>query len=323
MPRMAPPLLHCARIIAGMDTFRRMQAFVRIVERGSLTAAAQALEVSQPSMVRLLAALEDQLGVRLLNRTTRRMALTDEGREYYERCRAILGAVEEAEAQLKSRRAEPRGRLRLTAPVLFGRRYIAPVVNEFLARHPALQVELLLLDRVVDLLEEGIDAAVRIARLHDSTLVAVPLGQVRRVIVGSPALLRRRGRPRRAEDLAAAPCVSFTGMGPADEWSFERSGRALRVKVASVLVSNQVDAALAACEAGLGWGRFLSYQVDEALRAGRLKQVLADEVAAPIPAQIVYPHTRLLSANLRAFIDYAVPRLRRRLPKVDEPQTAA
>jgi DNA-binding transcriptional LysR family regulator len=296
-----------------MDKFRRMQTFVRIVEHGSLTAAARTLEVSQPSVVRLLAALEAELGVRLINRTTRRMALTDEGREYYERCRGILGAVEEAEARLRSRRAQPRGRLRLTAPVLFGRQHLAPVVNEFLARHPAMQVELLLLDRVVDLLEEGVDAALRIARLQDSTLVAVPLGQVRRVFVGSPALLKRLGRPQRPEDLKEAPCVSFTGMGPADEWTFERSGRALRVKVASVLVSNQVDAALAACEAGLGWGRFLSYQVEDALRAGRLKAVLPDESAGTIPMQIVYPHARLLSANLRAFLDFAAPRLRKRV----------
>lgn len=296
-----------------MDKFRRMQTFVRIVEQGSLTAAARTLEVSQPSVVRLLAALEAELGVRLINRTTRRMALTDEGREYYERCRGILGAVEEAEARLRSRRAQPRGRLRLTAPVLFGRQHLAPVVNEFLARHTAMQVELLLLDRVVDLLEEGVDAALRIARLQDSTLVAVPLGQVRRVFVGSPALLKRLGRPQRPEDLKEAPCVSFTGMGPADEWTFERSGRALRVKVASVLVSNQVDAALAACEAGLGWGRFLSYQVEDALRAGRLKAVLPDESAGTIPMQIVYPHARLLSANLRAFLDFAAPRLRKRV----------
>jgi DNA-binding transcriptional LysR family regulator len=282
-----------------MDKFKRMQTFVRIVEGGSLTAAANALEVSQPSVVRLLAALEADLGVRLINRTTRRMALTDEGREYYERCRAILGLVDEAEAQLKSRRAEPRGRLRLTAPVLFGRLFIAPVVNEFLARHAAVQVELLLLDRVVDLLEEGIDAAVR------------------RVTVGSPALIRRRGRPARAEDLAGAPVVSFTGLGPADEWSFERAGRALRVKVAPVFVSNQIDAALAAGEAGLGWGRFLSYQVAAALRDGRLKRVLDDEDATPLPVQIVYPHARLLSANLRALVDFAVPRLRKQLAALD------
>ncbi len=300
-----------------MDKFKRMQAFVRIVEGGSLTAAAASLDVSQPSIVRLLAALETDLGVRLLNRTTRRMALTDEGREFYERCRAILGAVEETEARLKSRRAEPKGRLRITAPVVFGRMIVAPVVTEFLVRHPAVQVDLLLLDRVVDLLEEGIDAAVRLARLQDSSLVAVPIGQTRRVIVGSPALIRRLGKPTSAHDLARAPCVSIVGLASADEWTFDRPGRPLRVKVSTVFSTNQADAGLTACIAGLGWGRFLSYQVHDALRDGSVKQVLAEEDGGPIPAQIVYPSSRLLSANLRAFLDFAVPRLRKRVPAID------
>ena len=300
-----------------MDKFKRMQAFVRIVEGGSLTAAAASLDVSQPSIVRLLAALEADLGVRLLNRTTRRMALTDEGREFYERCRAILGAVEETEASLRSRRAEPKGRLRITAPVLFGRMIVAPVVTEFLIKHPAVKVDLLLLDRVVDLLEEGMDAAVRLARLQDSSLVAVPFGQIRRVIVGSPALIRRLGKPASVHDLAGAPCVHVPAFSSADEWTFDRPGRPLRVKVSTVLSTNHADAALAACVAGLGWGQFLSYQVHDALRAGSVKAVLTGENSGPIPAQIVYPSARLLSANLRAFLDFAVPRLRKRVPAMN------
>jgi len=291
-----------------------MQAFIRIVEGGSLTAAATSLDVSQPSIVRLLAALEADLGVRLLNRTTRRMALTDEGREYYERCRAILGAVEETEASLRSRRAEPKGWLRITAPILFGRMIVAPVVAEFLLRHPAVKVDLLLLDRVVDILEEGVDAAVRLARLQDSSLVAVPIGHIRRVIVGSPALIRRLGKPASVHDLAGAPCIHVPAFSSADEWTFERPGRPLRVKVSTVLSTNTADAALAACVAGLGWGQFLSYQVHEALRDGSIEQVLADENSLPIPVQIVYPSARLLSANLRAFLDFAVPRLQKRVP---------
>jgi len=297
-----------------MDKFRHMQAFIRIVEGGSLTAAATSLDVSQPSIVRLLAALEADLGVRLLNRTTRRMALTDEGREYYERCRAILGAVEETEASLRSRRAEPKGWLRITAPILFGRMIVAPVVAEFLLRHPAVKVDLLLLDRVVDILEEGVDAAVRLARLQDSSLVAVPIGHIRRVIVGSPALIRRLGKPASVHDLAGAPCIHVPAFSSADEWTFERPGRPLRVKVSTVLSTNTADAALAACVAGLGWGQFLSYQVHEALRDGSIEQVLADENSLPIPVQIVYPSARLLSANLRAFLDFAVPRLQKRVP---------
>jgi DNA-binding transcriptional LysR family regulator len=306
--------ISCAFLGMGMDKFRRMQAFVRIVDCGSLTAAAASLDVSQPSIVRLLAALEADLGVRFLNRTTRRMALTDEGREFYERCRVILGALEETEANLRSRRAEPKGWLRITAPVLFGRLVVAPVVTEFLLQHPAVKVDLLLLDRVVDLLEEGIDAAVRLARLRDSSLVAVPIGQIRRVIVGSPALIRRLGKPRSVHDLAGAPCMHLRAFGSADEWTFDRPGRPQRVKVSTILSTNQADVALAACVAGLGWGQFLSYQVHDALREGSVKAVLTEEDSGPIPAQIAYPSARLLSANLRAFLDFAVPRLRKRVP---------
>ncbi|MBK9116805.1 MAG: LysR family transcriptional regulator, partial [Betaproteobacteria bacterium] len=165
-----------------MDKLRAMAAFVRIVDAGSLTAAADTLDVSQPSMVRTLAALEEAVGVRLINRTTRRMALTDEGREYYERCKLVLAAVDEAEASLTARRTEPRGRMRITSSVTFGRALLAPLVIDFMAAHPQLRVELMLLDRVIDLVEEGIDVGVRLAHLPDSSLVAVPVGETRRVV---------------------------------------------------------------------------------------------------------------------------------------------
>ncbi len=185
-----------------MDKLRAMETFVRIVDRGSLTAAAESLQTSLPSVVRRLAALEESLGVRLLNRTTRRIALTDEGREYYLRCKRVLDDVVEAEAALSARRAAPRGRLVVTAPVLFGRMHVAPLVIDFLVRHRALQVELRLLDRMVDLVEEGIDAAVRIGRLPDSSLVAIAVGQTRRVVCASPAYLKRAGTPKAPPDLA-------------------------------------------------------------------------------------------------------------------------
>src|SRR5262245_7465063 len=182
-----------------MDKLRAMTSFVRIVDRGSLTAAAADLDVSLPSMVRTLAALERELGATLLNRTTRRLHLTDEGRQYLERCRAILGQVQEAEAILHSRRAAPHGRLTVTAPALFGQRYIAPLMTDFLGKHPEVSGELLLVDRVVNLVEEGFDAGVRIGQPPDSSLVAIPLGQVRRVMCASPAYLRANGTPRRLE----------------------------------------------------------------------------------------------------------------------------
>jgi len=184
-----------------MDKLRAMEVFVRIVDGGSLTAAAEALRTSLPSVVRTLAALEAELDVRLLNRTTRRIALTDEGREYCERCRRVLAEVDDAEASLSARRAAPKGRLRLSAPVMFGRLHVAPVATEFIVRHPAVKVDMLLLDRVVDLVEEGIDAGLRIGRLPDSSLVAIPVGHTRRVVCASPAYLTRAGTPKALADL--------------------------------------------------------------------------------------------------------------------------
>ena len=264
-----------------MDKLRAMQTFVRIVERGSLTAAADAMGSSLPAVVRTLAALEAELDVRLLNRTTRRLALTDEGREYFERCKRVLAEVDDAEAALSARRAAPRGRLRVTAPVMFGRLHVAPIATEFVARNAAVQLELVLLDRVVDLLEEGIDVAVRIGHLPDSSLVAIPVGQTRRVVCASPAYLKRAGTPRSLAELARH--------------------------------RNQIDVALDACLAGIGIGQFLCYQVQALLDAGRLARILAEFEPPPLPIHVLYPHGRLLSSNVRAFVDWTVPRLRKRM----------
>ena len=298
-----------------MDKLRAMETFVRIVDGGSLTAAADALQSSLPSVVRLLAALETGLDVRLLNRTTRRIALTDEGREYYERCRRVLADVEAAEAALSARRAAPKGRLRITAPVLFGRLHVAPVVSSFIAKHPALQVELLMLDRIVDLIEEGIDAGVRIGRLPDSSLVASPVGQTRRVVCASPAYLKRAGTPKAPEDLALHRCVSSTGVAPGHEWAFANGAATRRVRIAPALASNQIEATLDACIDGVGIGQFLCYQVQAALDAGKLRRVLDTFEPQAMPIQVLYPQTRLLSANIRAFVDWAVPKLRARMPQ--------
>lgn len=291
-----------------MDKLRAMATFVRIVDAGSLTAAADDLQVSAPSVVRALATLERALGVRLLQRTTRRSSLTDEGREYYERCRRVLAEVEAADAALTARQSEPRGHLRITAPLAFGRTRVAPVVREFMTRYPAVEVELLLFDRMVDLVEEGIDAAVRIAQLPPSSLVAVRVGETRRIICASPEYLRRAGLPRRPADLAAHRCVVFSGLSPDGTWQF--AGKPARVPVRAALRSNQVDVVLQACLDGVGCGQFLSYQVEDAVRARKLRTVLDDFAPAPMPIQIVYPQSRLLSPNVRAFVSLAAERLR-------------
>ena len=297
-----------------MDKLKAMSAFVRIVEAGSITGAADLLEVSQPSLVRLLAALESELGVRLLNRTTRRMALTDEGREYYERCRLVLSAVDESEASLRARRAEPRGRLRVTSSVTFGRSLLAPLVVEFMAAHPQLRVELVLLDRVIDLVEEGIDVGVRLAQLPDSSLVAVPVGETRRMVLGAPALLRRH-RLSDAAALRTAPCVSFTGLVGTSDWPMIVNGRSVRLPVHSVLATNQIDVAILGCLRGLGYAQFLEYQVQDHIHSGKLKAVLAANWPGPTPVQIVYPQARLLSGNVRSFVDFVGPRLRSALAR--------
>jgi DNA-binding transcriptional LysR family regulator len=291
-----------------MDKLRAMAGFARIVDKGSLTAAAADLGVSLPSMVRSLAALERELGATLLNRTTRRINLTDEGRQYLEHCRAVLAQVQEAEAMLHSRRAAPRGRLAVTASVMFGRHYVGPLMSEFLQRHPEVCAELLFVDRVVNLVEEGVDAAIRIGRLADSSLAALPLGSMRRVVCASPAYLRAHGAPRRPEDLRAHRCVRFTGLSPQAEWVFRPPAR--KVAIRSAVTCNQADAAIEACAAGLGLGSFLSYMVAPLTRAGKLRYVLEEFEVEPLPVSFLYPQSRMLSPTVRAFADLCANRLR-------------
>lgn len=294
-----------------MDKLRAMETFIGIVEGGSLTSAANARGASLPSVVRRLAALEAALGVRLLNRTTRRLSLTDEGREYYERCKRVLADVEDAEAALLARRRAPKGRLRVTASVLFGRLHVAPVVIAFLAKHPELQIELLLLDRVVDLVDEGIDLAVRIGALPESSLIALRVGETRRVVCASPAYLKSAGTPQTPGELKRHRTIGFSGLAPGSEWSFA-GGAVERVALRPTLATNQIDVAIDACLHGAGCAQFLCYQVRALLAAGKLVRVLRAFETPAAPIQLVHPHARLLSANVRAFVDFAAPRLRYR-----------
>lgn len=286
-----------------MDKLRAMEVFTRVVEKGSLTAAADFLDMSPPAVVRALAALERSHGTRLLHRTTRRQSLSDEGREYYEHCKRVLAEVEAADAALSARRATPRGRLRVTAPVMYGRMHVVEKVNAFLARYSGVEVELLLVDRVVDLVEEGIDAAIRIGQLPDSTLVARRIGATSRVVCAAPAYLKRAGTPKTPADLARMHAVVFTGLSPGNEWVFTGTSPG-RVAVVPRLRTNQVDAAIDACLAGIGCGLFLCYQVEALIKTGRLKRVLQACEPSPAPINLVYPGTRLVSANLRALLDF-------------------
>lgn len=287
-----------------------MSTFVRIVEKGSLTAAAAALDTSLPSVVRTLAALERELGVRLLNRTTRRLHLTDDGAQYLERCRTILTAVQETEAALTSRQTKLQGRLTITASVLFGRRYIAPIVNEFLRRHPEVSADLLLVDRVTNLIEEGIDVAVRIGHLRDSSLIAVPVGNVRRVVCASPDYLQRCGIPRAPKDVRSHSCIRHTGTSPRGDWQFRAGRRTVSVPITTTISCNDIDSSLAACVSGRGLGMFLSYQTAPYREEKKLRHVLEEFEPEPVPVHVVYPQARLVTGRVRAFVDECVSKLR-------------
>ena len=288
-----------------MDTLAAMRVFVEIVDRGSMTAAAEALDRSQPSMVRTLAALETHLGTRLLQRTTRRMSLTPDGRDYLERCRRILADVEEAEQAVGQVDGEPRGELRMTAPLRFGELHVAPALLDFLARYPQMRIDLLLSDRNVDMVEEGIDLAVRIGALSDSSMIGVRLGDMRRVVCASPDLLARMGRPKKPEALSDLPCIRMQNI-PRQEtaWTFGAGGRDVRVKIDGPFGCNQVSTATNACAAGAGFGRFLYYQVKTLLDAGKLQTVLEDAEPEALPVSIVYASGRLVSSRQRATIDW-------------------
>jgi DNA-binding transcriptional LysR family regulator len=246
--------------MSPMDKLKAMQAFIHIAEQGSLTAAAQVMESSLPAMVRTLAGFEAQLGVRLFNRTTRRISLTEEGRRHLESCRQLLAALADAEAALTADAAEPAGHLTITAPMLFGQMHVAPAVTRFVQQHDKMRCSMVLLDRVVNLLEEGIDVGIRIGEPEDSSLVAQKVGYIRRLVVASPAWLRRHGVPKHPKDLLKANCVRITDHSPT--WGpFNDQGKPLRLAVSGNLEFNQIAPAVAACAAGAGFGSFFSYQV--------------------------------------------------------------
>lgn len=284
-----------------MDKLRALQAFVAIVDQGSLTRAAEVLESSLPAVVRQLAALEAEVGVRLLNRTTRSLSLTEDGRQYLERVRHVLADLDDADRALADDRSEPRGKLRVTAPVLFGSLHVAPLVQTFLARYSQMRIELLLLDRVVDLVDEGIDVGVRIADLADSSLISQAAAKMRQVVVASPAFLKRAGVPRHPRELAQHNCIRY---GEQAKWSFLDQGRPIQVAVKGDFTCNLTMPVVSACLAGRGFGLFLSYQVAAELREKKLRLVLADFELPPRNVSVVYPSARLLPRRTRAFVDW-------------------
>jgi DNA-binding transcriptional LysR family regulator len=286
-----------------MDKLRAIETFVAIADAGSLTAAARARGSSLPAVVRLLAALEAELGTRLFERTTRRLALTDAGRRYLERCRELLAALADAEAELHADATELRGKLSITAPVWFGQRHVATGVAAFVQRHSNVSADLLLFDRVVNLVEEGIDVAVRIGTLDDSTLIAQGVGSMRRVTVAAPSYIARHGLPEHPKQLSDHNCVRVWRPGDF-AWEFREGGKPFSVSVQGNLSVNQISAAVDACAAGLGVGTFFAYQVAPLVMSGALSIILLSFESVAQPIHIVYPQARLLPARTRVFIEF-------------------
>lgn len=286
-----------------MDRLKTMRMFVETADHGSLTRAAEVLDTSLSAVVRGLAALEAHLGVRVLQRTTRHVALTDDGRRYLDSAREVLVAADAADASLKEEARDPSGHLTITAPVLFGHMHVSPVIVRFMQRYTAMRCTVLLFDRTVDLIDEGIDVGVRIGPLADSSLVATRLGSVRQVLVASPRYLAAHGRPSHPRDLVQAPFVR-SRVDRSSRLTFQVDGSAIQVTPATRLAFNHVAPAIEACAAGMGFGVFLSYQIRQAVSDGRLEIVLDACEPPPQPVHVVYPHARLLPARTRLFIDW-------------------
>lgn len=283
-----------------MDRLEAMHVFVTVADLRGFAPAARRLNLSPSAVTRLVAALEEHLGARLLQRTTRQVALTDVGTRYLERARRILADVEEADGSARAERSRPSGRLVVSAPVGFGRLHVGPVMSAYLKRYPDVSAELRLSDHLINLVEDAVDAAVRIGHLADSSLVARQVGEMRRIVVASPGYLKQHGEPKAPEALASRQTIRF---GAAASWRFLRDGRDIEVTPAARFISNSADAVLQYAEQGGGLARVLAYQAADGLKRGRLKIVLAKFEPPALPIHVVYPTSRLLSAKVRAFID--------------------
>lgn len=298
-----------------MDRLEAMSILLAVVDAGSLSAAARRLGTPLPTVSRKVAELEAHLRTRLLHRTTRQLSLTEAGVSYVAACRRILDEVGEAERIATGEYATPTGTLEVTAPIVFGRLHIVPVVAEFLAQYPKIGIKLLLTDRVVHMMEEQIDVALRIGELPDSTLMASRVGMVRRVICGSPAYLAEHGVPARPQDLEAHECISFDVLESRRAWVFGSGKSAISVPVVSRLSVNTAEAAITAATLGVGLVRVLSYQVADAVANGTLRVVLEDYESAPVPVSLVHKGQAPLPLKLRVFLDFAARSLRARIPQ--------
>ncbi|WP_284179870.1 LysR family transcriptional regulator [Rhabdaerophilum sp. SD176] len=302
-----------------MDRLHELEVFVAVADAGSFAKAGTRLRLSPPAVTRAISALEDRLGARVFQRTTRSLTITEVGQRFLENARRILTDLDTAEKEAVGETAVPHGHLTVTASVTFGRSALTPIVCAFLNQNPRVSVSVILLDRLTNLIEEGIDLAVRIGPLPDSNLVAKKVGMVRRILVASPDYLSRRGTPLSPADLRLHSMIAFTGLMPNREWRFMDGRSGQSVAFTPRLEINDSVAAIGAAEMGDGITIALSYMVADKILDGRLVPVLDDFTPPAVPVNLVYPQNRLISPKVRAFVDFATPRLRGALDKLTIP----
>jgi DNA-binding transcriptional LysR family regulator len=296
-----------------MDRLAAMRVFISVADSRSLSAAGRRLNMPLATVSRHLAALEEQIGVRLMTRTTRHLTLTEPGRHYLESCRRILSEIEAAELALAGQHLEPRGEIAITAPAMFGRLHVVPIVVAFLEAFAPVTARLLLVDRVVDLIEEGLDVSVRIGVLPDSSLMATRVGGIRLVTCASPSYLAEHGTPATPQELAGHDCISFGSFSPAERWVYAGPAKSRWVPVHSRLSVNTADAAIEAARAGLGITRVLSYQAEASVAEDALRLILEDFEPEALPVNLLHREDRLPQAKVQCFIAFAAPRLRSQL----------
>ena len=293
-----------------MDRFHLMAVFVAVAEEESFAAAARRLRMSPPAVTRAVAFLEQRLGVRLLTRTTRRVRTTDAGARYLEDARRILLEADEADEAAAGINATPRGHLSVTAPVLFGKSYVMPVITAYQTAFQETKVSALFVDRLVNLVEEGLDVGIRIGLLPDSSLRAIRVGQVRRVVCASPAYLKRHGRPKSPAELAGHSIIAATSISPGSEWAFATGKEKISVRLSPRILVNTNDGAMEAAREGFGLTRLMSYQIACELAAGTLQTLLTEFEETPLPVHVIHREGRDGSGKVRSFVDLAVERLK-------------
>ncbi len=296
-----------------MDRFHGMTVFVAVAEAASFAAAGRRLRMSPPAVTRAVAALEERLGVRLLTRTTRLVRTTEAGARYLEDARRILLEAEEADQTAVGINATPRGHLAVTAPALFGKLYVMPVITAYQRAFKETTVSALFVDRLVNLLDEGFDVGLRIGLLPDSSLRAIRVGQVRRVICAAPGYLKKNGMPKTPAELASHQIIAATAVSAGSEWTFAKGKQKIGVKLTPRILVNTNDGALEAAKEGFGLTRLISYQVASEVASGKLKTVLSEYEEAPLPIHVIHREGRHESAKVRRFVDLAVAKLRANL----------